>query len=86
MKSLGIIKNITREGQLLLKTTKSVKIGTEIYDAKGRRIGKVSRVFGPVKGPYMTLDGCIDSTAQLKLLNSAVYFDTEGSTSKKKRG
>ena len=86
MKSLGIVKNITREGQLLLKTTKAVKVGTLVYDARGQRIGKVSRVFGPVNGPYMTLDGCVDGPAQLKLLNSAVYFDTEGSTSRKKRG
>ena len=78
MKRLGSIKNVMRDGSILLKTTESVRKGTLVYDARGKNLGKVTRVFGPVNGPYMVMKATDKITNDPKLLESLVYFDPTG--------
>ena len=85
MKRLGTIKNVMRDGSILIKASLEAEPGTTIYDARGEKLGYVSRVFGPVKEPYMTLKP--DAQAKtLNLLESVAYYDPDGSEGGRKRG
>ncbi len=75
MKRLGVIKNVMRDGSILLKATTPAKSGTVVFDARGKNLGNVTRMFGPVDGPYMVLKARSDTPDTLKLLESVVYFD-----------
>ncbi len=87
MKRLGTVKNVMRDGSILLKITIAVKPGTIVYDARGESLGRVSRVFGPVEEPYMIMKHHSEGSETLNLLDSVVYFDPAGlGDTKKKRG
>jgi rRNA processing protein Gar1 len=87
MKRLGTVKNVMRDGSILLKITTAVEPGTMVYDARGGSLGRVSRVFGPVEEPYMIMKHHSEGSETLSLLDSVVYFDLTGSgNTKKKRG
>lgn len=75
MKRLGTIKNIMRDGSLLLRITETIAPGTIIYDARGDKIGTVARVFGPVSEPYATVKTKNAGKKSLNLLESEAYFD-----------
>jgi len=86
MKRLGTVKNIMRDGSLLLRITEEVGPGTSVFDARGERIGKVARVFGPVHEPYATVQSDLHNQ-DLSMLNSDAYFDpTKVKGARKKRG
>ncbi len=85
MKRLGVIKNVMRDGSILMKATMSVKPGTVVYDARGKALGNVTRMFGPVDGPYLVLKVRSGVPDTLKLLESTVYFDPNGSGGARKR-
>ena len=78
MKRLGSIKNVMRDGSILLKTTESVKAGTAVFDARGTCLGKVIRVFGPVSEPYMVMKASDKKLNVAQLLDSSVYYDSSG--------
>jgi rRNA processing protein Gar1 len=86
MKRLGTVMNIMRDGSILLRITEEVSPGTTVFDARGERIGKVTRVFGPVREPYATVRA--ESKAEsLNMLNSEAYFDPpKGKGAGRKRG
>lgn len=87
MKRLGTVKNIMRDGSLLLRITEDVAPGTAVYNAKGDRIGIVSRIFGPVSESYATLKCKHVGAESLKLLESDAYFDpSRAKDAGKKRG
>ena len=85
MKRLGTVKNIMRDGSLLLRIIEEVVPGTIVFDARGERIGKVTKVFGPVKEPYATVKSELRNQ-DLGLLNSDAYFDPARGKSVRKKG
>jgi rRNA processing protein Gar1 len=86
MKRLGNVKNIMRDGSLLLRISEEVGLGTTVFDARGEMIGKVTRVFGPVSEPYATVKAK-PGAETLGMLNSDAYFDpSKGKGAGKKRG
>jgi rRNA processing protein Gar1 len=86
MKRLGKVKNVMRDGSILLKVNKVVKTGTMLYDARGVSLGRTSRVFGPVEEPYLIMESGSKDVATLALLESEVYYDpAEDAVTKKKR-
>ena len=72
MKKLGTVKNIIHDGTKPLEAHETSKPGTPIYDSRGRMVGKVARVFGPVNGPYVSVKptGHFDA---LSIMNSSLY-------------
>ncbi len=41
--------------QLVVKISKCIKIKAKVVDKQNRTIGRVTRIFGPVKSPYALL-------------------------------
>ncbi len=56
LKKIGTVLG-KREGKLIAKIEREIPFSTVIYDKKGNRIGKIARIFGPVKSPYIAIDG-----------------------------
>ena len=74
MKRLGTVKNLTRNGHVLLRVQQSVDVGKAVHDARGSYIGRITRVFGPVKEPYALVKPA--GTELTKLLDTQVYVDS----------
>ena len=74
MKRLGTVKNLTRNGHVLLRVQQSVDVGKAVHDARGSYIGRITRVFGPVKEPYALVKP--EGTGLTKLLDTHVYVDS----------
>lgn len=51
LKKLGTIINI-RKDTLIARAIKPPRIGEEVFDHRGNKIGLVAGIFGPVKSPY----------------------------------
>lgn len=56
MDFLGKVTEITNDGRIIVKCSKPPEIGETVYDAKQNRFGIVRRVFGPVDGPYASVE------------------------------
>jgi rRNA processing protein Gar1 len=76
MKKLGIVKNVIHDGTILLKASEMPAPGTRIYDLRGVEVGKVARVFGPVKEPYVSLKPK-PKIETMGLLGTTLYLGTE---------
>jgi len=48
-------------GNLILKAEKNVGLGEPIYDGKGRKIGIVFDIFGPVSSPFIAVKATVAS-------------------------
>lgn len=72
MKKLGTVKNVIHDGTILLQASEIFRPGTPVFDSRGKEIGRVNRVFGPVNGPYISVEpgGQMDA---LGLLGSSLY-------------
>ena len=80
MNSLGIVSDINHRGELLVNGRDARKPGTVVYDVRKQKIGTVLRTFGPVSSPYLLVKTMgIPDNDKLRLLNSELYFDKEGS-------
>ena len=73
MKKLGIIKDFSYRGDLLVKATFAPNTGAGVLDRRHRTLGKVVRVFGPVRSPYVTVKP--SKQPKLSLLGSGVYVE-----------
>ena len=53
---VGVILHVSHSsGNLILKSKTEVKIGDVVRDNKGKNIGRVFDVFGPVTSPYISV-------------------------------
>ncbi|MCL5680790.1 MAG: hypothetical protein M1515_01910 [Candidatus Thermoplasmatota archaeon] len=55
LKKIGIIMG-EREGKLIGKIDREISFSTKLYDKEGKQFGKISRIFGPVKSPYVAIE------------------------------
>ena len=76
MKKLGIVKNVIHDGTILLRVSETPAPGTKVYDVRGAEVGKVARVFGPVKEPYVSLRPK-SGADNLGLLGTTLYLGSE---------
>ena len=54
-KMLGVAYGVSR-GYIIARAESSKPIvGVKVYDKKGRNIGRIYRIFGPVKKPYYAI-------------------------------
>lgn len=56
MEILGTIEEITCDGRMIVRCSEPPDIGLPVFDKKEQRIGTVGRVFGPVDGPYASVN------------------------------
>lgn len=55
MRRLGVITDITYSGFLLVRADFAPRIGENVLDSRKKKIGRVTRVFGPTKAPFVTI-------------------------------
>ena len=55
MRCIGKVAQLGDRGELLLPVEKKIEPGTTVCDARGRRIGRVSDLFGPVSEPWVAV-------------------------------
>jgi len=53
MRTLGVVQDITRLGEILVRGERLQARRGAVFDARKRRIGHIKRVFGPVDSPYI---------------------------------
>ncbi len=55
LKKIGSVIGM-REGKLIAKLNRDVPLSTKVYKKEGKQLGKIVRIFGPVKAPYAAID------------------------------
>ena len=53
MQPLGKVVNITKRGHVVARGASQPRLGWRVLDQRGRDIGKVSDLIGPVREPYI---------------------------------
>lgn len=63
---VGIVSHISKSsGNLILRAERDVNIGDTILDSKGKRIGNIFDVFGPVEAPFLAVKSRIKDPEKL---------------------
>ncbi len=52
---VGILVHLARSGRLIVRLKRELKPGAVIVDEKGKRLGKVIELIGPVRAPYASV-------------------------------
>ena len=79
LKNVGYVLRLAKSGRIIVKLEVEVKEGTLLYDKKGRKVGLVREVFGPVKSPYASLEPRTDRVRGL--IGDPVFVKEEGGRS-----
>jgi rRNA processing protein Gar1 len=53
MRPLGKAVNLARRGQVLVRGQGKPRIGERVVDARGREVGRIADLVGPVREPYV---------------------------------
>jgi RNA-binding protein len=70
---VGLILHRAKSGRLIVRLSKEVRPGATLVDDKGRSLGKVVEVIGPVKSPYASV-----AVATSRVGNTGDQAFTEG--------
>jgi RNA-binding protein len=73
MKKLGAIKDFSYRGDILVKASFAPGPHVAVFDGRKRTVGRVLRVFGPVRAPYVNVRP--SQEPKLPLLGSKVYVE-----------
>ena len=55
MKEIGVILHQAKSGRLVVRLSKHIRPGSAVLDEKGRKLGTVVELIGPVKSPYASV-------------------------------
>jgi RNA-binding protein len=55
LKEIGVIVHQAKSGRLIVGLSKPVKPGSTILDEKGRKLGTVVELIGPVRSAYASV-------------------------------
>jgi RNA-binding protein len=77
MKLLGEVREVTHEGRLIVKGSFAPGPHDRVFDGRKRPFGKVYRVFGPVKSPYVSIQVSSDQSL-LSAVGKQVYVEEAG--------
>ena len=83
LKNLGKYIHTTSQGLAIIKLENMAAIGTAVVDEKGRQIGQVADVFGPITSPYGSVKLIPGAAQNLGVGGSELYIG-EGKRSPKK--
>jgi len=82
LKRPGKVLHVTKGRMILVKATTAPPINSKVFNNKGREIGYVYDVFGPVKAPYVLVRTRENPEKVKHEVRGRVYFL---SSSKKRR-
>jgi rRNA processing protein Gar1 len=66
MDFLGKVEEVTTDGRLIVKCSDAPEINEAVFDADQNRIGVVKRVFGPVSGPYASIEARVTMSDRIR--------------------
>jgi RNA-binding protein len=72
LQKLGRVRALTPSKNIIVKTEKVPKIGSEVVDENLKIVGKVFDIIGPVSAPYAVVKPTVSEPA--KLVNKPVYL------------
>ena len=72
MQKLGRVRALTPSKNMIVKTDKAPRIGSEVIDENLNIVGKVFDIIGPVSAPYAVVRPTVREPA--KILNKPVYL------------
>jgi RNA-binding protein len=72
LQKLGRVRALTPSKNIIVKTEKVPKIGSEVVDENLKIVGKVFDIIGPVSAPYAVVRPIVSEPA--KLVNKPVYL------------
>ena len=56
LRLLGVVQDISHDGKLIVKARFAPNLREIVRDNLRGEVGKVSKVFGPVRSPYVAID------------------------------
>ncbi len=62
---LGVVENIAHDGSVLVRSEFAPPRGAEVLDRRNRPLGRVVRVFGPVKEPFTAVRTSVPAAPSL---------------------
>ncbi|HDO20605.1 MAG TPA: hypothetical protein ENG81_03700 [Candidatus Bathyarchaeota archaeon] len=77
MKRLGRILRVTRRNMILARSKVAPTTDAKVYDSRGKFIGKVYDVFGPISNPYVLIRVENEELNVKKISKKTVYFYDE---------
>lgn len=84
MECLGYVETVSGEGKFVVKSEITPEMNDAVFDSKGRKIGTVKRIFGPVDGPYVTVNAD-DMSLLAGITGKKVFYRGEVKHAKDKR-
>jgi len=84
LRLLGRVKNVSHEGKLIVKADFAPAENALVVDGRKRKIGKVIKIFGPVRAPYVAIRPMRGQRA-LTIIGQELYIPPEGEHGKAKR-
>jgi len=89
MKALGNVQEISFSGLIMVRAKCVPLKNAEVFDHKMKTIGKVVRIFGPVRKPYVAIEPeWMNMKAMMNLIGKDVYIkevNIDGKTKKDRR-
>lgn len=55
LQEAGAILHQAKSGRLIVKVSKGVGVGSVLLDERGRKLGRVVELIGPVSSPYASV-------------------------------
>ena len=55
MLQVGVLLHQAKSGRLIVRLTKEIRPGAFLFDEKGRKLGRVVELIGPVRAPYASV-------------------------------
>ena len=72
LQKLGKVRALTPSKNIIVKTERVPKIGSEVVDENLKVVGKIFDIIGPVSAPYAVVKPTVNEPA--KLLNKSLYL------------
>jgi RNA-binding protein len=72
LKRLGKVLHLSKNKNLILRTTTKIKPQTTVIDSHLNQIGKIYDIFGPVSHPYVSIKPTIKNPE--KMLGRLLYL------------
>ena len=72
MRRLGVVENIVYDGSVLVRAEFAPARGAPVVDRRKRALGRVARVFGPVREPFVAIRP--QAAPAVSLIGADVYL------------
>ena len=83
MRRLGVVENIAHDGTVLVRSEFAPARGADVRDRRNRPLGRVVKVFGPVREPFSAVRPI--AAASLSLIGADVFVPEGDHANKENR-